>query len=54
MQQWTYEVFEVEQKNGPERLKETLNRLGSDGWEVVAATALANGRLQLLLKQPKP
>lgn len=46
---WTYRVEVVERVDAGE-----LNRLGAEGWELVAVTPSGEGRTELVFKRPAP
>jgi len=54
MQRWEYKVVEKENKDKGRDIAHELNRLGQEGWELVAATEVCGDVdwVMLYLKRP--
>ena len=46
--QWEYTILEIDSS-----VKEELNKLGQENWEVVASCGRSSANNQLILKRPK-
>jgi hypothetical protein len=52
MQKWDYAVQRFDTDDEPQVIADTLNTLGKEGWELVAAVQLVVPHAIALLKRP--